>query len=139
MAGCARIFMPGKYVVVSVIDTGCGMDKEAQDRLFDPFFNIKGSGKGTGPGMSAIYGIVKQNRRFVTFYSEPGKGSVFTPYFPAHEAENFYMSHSKETEGKISMHSEAILLVEFRSGIIISGGSGRTPRCRQSALGTCPR
>ncbi|MBM4055955.1 MAG: response regulator [Planctomycetes bacterium] len=76
----------GKYAVISVSDTGTGMDTITKEKIFDPFFTTKEVGKGTGLGLSIAYGIVKSHKGFIDVHSTPGKGTTFYIYLPVAES-----------------------------------------------------
>jgi CheY-like chemotaxis protein len=109
-------FIPGDFVMLSVSDNGCGMDRETLDKLFEPFFTTKGVGKGTGLGLSTVYGIVKQNGGFINVYSERDRGTTFRIYLPRHTDKAKQIPNDDK-----QMHrpgSEVVLLVEDEPAIL---------------------
>ena len=109
---------PGKYVKVSVTDTGEGMDSAIQQRIFEPFFTTKEMGRGTGLGLASVYGIVKNHGGYINVYSEKGIGTTFHLYFPA-------LEHSAASETvappAIERGSESILFVDDEAMILATG------------------
>ena len=103
----------GRYAVVSVADTGDGMNEETRKRVFEPFFTTKEVGKGTGLGLSIVYGIVKQHHGFINVYSEPGKGTTFKIYLPLVETEHEKSDHTKDApEERPTRGTETVMLAE---------------------------
>ncbi len=118
-----------EYAVVTVSDTGYGMDEETRRHIFEPFFTTKGVGKGTGLGLSVVFGIMENHRGFVDVESEPGKGASFVLYFPAsrvsaagtedEEAGGSYSTGGAET---ILVVEDEEMLRELASSILTSKG-----------------
>src|SRR4029077_11970936 len=102
---------PGDYVVLSVIDTGAGMNEETKSHIFEPFFTTKGPGKGTGLGLATVYGIVRQTGGGISVESEPGKGSTFRIYLPQ-ELAPVDISRTSLTPIEKSDSFETVLVVE---------------------------
>lgn len=100
---------PGNYAVLSVSDTGQGMDEHTREHIFEPFFTTKETGKGTGLGLSTVYGIVKQHDGYVTVESEPGEGSTFYIYLPVIKTKR---ERTVPEEHVIRRGTETILVAE---------------------------
>ncbi len=107
----------GTYAMISVRDNGSGIEPDAMEHLFEPFFTTKGVGRGTGLGLSTVYGIVKQNEGFIRVESEVGKGTVFRIYLP--QAASGSESERTEQSAKplLKGGQETVLLVEDESAI----------------------
>jgi PAS domain S-box-containing protein len=109
----------GRYVMISITDTGIGMDEETRQRIFDPFFTTREIGRGAGLGLASVYGIIKNHGGFITVYSEKGKGSTFNIYLPASEKLK-KDDEKKETESRIS-GTGTILFVDDEKMIVDVG------------------
>jgi len=107
---------PGKYVLLSVADTGHGMDENTKVHIFEPFFTTKEVGKGTGLGLATVYGVVKQSGGFIWLESQPGQGARFEIYFPQTTK---LSAETAEEKGKraVAGGSETILVVEDEAGV----------------------
>ena len=101
----------GGYVVLSVTDNGCGMDEEAQSRIFEPFYTTKELGKGAGLGLATVYGIVKQSGGFIWVYSELGQGTTIRVYLPRVDSSPMPLLPGNATV-EIRKGTETVLLVE---------------------------
>jgi PAS domain S-box-containing protein len=110
-------FIPGKYVLLTMSDSGAGMSQEVREKIFEPFFTTKELGKGTGLGLSTVYGIVKQNDGFIYVASEPGTGTTFKIHLPRFEVENTRVL-SEQAADKRPTGTETILLVEDDEAIL---------------------
>ncbi len=105
--------IPGKYVLLTISDTGMGMDNHTLEHIFEPFFTTKERGKGTGLGLATVYGIVKGHGGSITCHSEPGKGTTFEIYLPVIEAESQKQEAKQKGEEKMPAGgNETILLVD---------------------------
>jgi two-component system, cell cycle sensor histidine kinase and response regulator CckA len=107
---------PGPYVMLSISDTGHGMDKETQSRVFEPFFTTKEKGKGTGLGLSTVYGIIKQSEGYVFVQSEVGRGTSFHIYLPL-VADAVETVGASQTPPPASGGAETVLLVEDEESV----------------------
>ena len=106
----------GKYILLEINDTGCGMGQETRDKIFNPFFTTKGMGRGTGLGLSMVFGLVKQNNGYIEVNSTPGEGSTFSLYFPQVQvAEELPTQSDKEIP---VTGTETILVVEDEASLL---------------------
>ena len=106
----------GRYAVLSLSDTGMGMDAETRERIFEPLFTTKEKGKGTGMGLATVYGIVKQHGGFIHVCSEPGQGSLFRVYLPVLEGAVTGGSPAKVPAASVGVlcGTETVLIAEDR-------------------------
>ena len=101
---------PGRYALLSVTDTGIGMDEKTRERVFDPFFTTKEVGKGTGLGLSMVYGIIKQHEGYIYVSSKPGKGTTFRIYLRLTESK--IEKKKSKTLGPAKGGTETVLIAE---------------------------
>ncbi len=111
--------LPGGYAVITVTDSGAGMNAETLKNIFEPFFTTKGEGEGTGLGLATVYGIVKQNNGFINVYSEPGHGTTFKIHLPR-VAGTEAVQAGTVTAAKPPHGTETVLLVEDEKSIRIT-------------------
>ncbi len=113
---------PGSFVLLTVSDTGEGMDEATLKRVFEPFFTTKAPGRGTGLGLASVYGIIKQHGGFIHAYSEPGHGTTFKIYLPVVERRATEIVETRM--GPVRGGSETILLVEDDPGVLTALAAG---------------
>ncbi len=110
---------PGRYVRMSVRDTGMGMDEETKRRLFEPFFTTKGMGRGTGLGLASAYGIIKNHRGIIDVHSGKGEGSIFSLYLPASHKE--YVKAAESEENHLLKGNETLLFADDEEAVVDVG------------------
>ena len=110
---------PGKYVRLSITDTGIGMDKETQGRIFDPFFTTKEMGRGTGLGLASVYGIVKAHGGYIDVESKQGKGTTFIIHLPA--SNQLFTERKRTCSQQLPRGTETILIVDDEEVVLEVG------------------
>jgi two-component system cell cycle sensor histidine kinase/response regulator CckA len=108
--GALHDLKAGKYVKISITDTGIGMDKATIQRIFDPFFTTKEMGRGTGLGLASAYGIIKNHDGMITVYSEKGHGATFNVFIPASPRQD--IEEEKKPQQELRRGEETIMLVD---------------------------
>ena len=108
---------PGRFVMLSVEDNGCGIPPAVVEHIFEPFFTTKEVGKGTGLGLSTVHSIVKSHGGFLNVYSEIGKGTTFRIYLPAAEAADGVQPELEKLREMFMGHGELIMVVDDESSI----------------------
>ncbi len=109
---------PGTYVMLSVTDTGQGMSPEVKENIFDPFFTTKEIGRGTGLGLSMVYGIVKQHRGHIWVNSDVGKGTTFKIYLPAVQEEVEMKEQNRKEDGEMPGGTETVMVCDDDPSIL---------------------
>ncbi len=112
---------PGNYVLLTVRDTGEGMDKKTKERIFDPFFSTKEMGKGTGLGLASVYGIIKAHGGYIDVDSKRGQGTTFNIYLPASEKEVREAIEEKKVHKEVLKGTEIILFVDDEEHVLDVG------------------
>jgi two-component system cell cycle sensor histidine kinase/response regulator CckA len=129
---------PGRYVMLSISDTGVGMTPEVRDRVFEPFFTTKEEGKGTGLGLSTVYGIVKQSGGNIWIYSELGKGTTLKIYLPRVDEPLEEIEETTAAKNGLPRGSETILVVEDEEEVrklVVRGLEGQEYRVLDAPQG----
>ena len=118
-AAMQKKLRPGVYARLSVSDTGSGMDQRTLQKIFEPFFTTKPPGEGTGLGLSVVHGIMNSHDGAITVYSQPGEGTIFHLYFPAHHAAQWVEKDS--TQATPRGQGERILFVDDEEMLVQLG------------------
>ncbi|MFP4035694.1 MAG: ATP-binding protein, partial [Desulfovermiculus sp.] len=109
---------PGDFVLLTVSDNGCGMDKETLSNVFEPFFTTKEMDKGTGLGLATVHGIVRQNNGLIQVESHPGQGSTFKIYLPRHRASTAPAVTTEEPSNSRAHRTQTILVVDDEPAVL---------------------
>ena len=117
---------PGEYAVISVTDTGLGMDAQTRDHIFEPFFTTKGQGRGTGLGLATTYGIIKQSEGSILVDSTPGRGTIFRLFFPSVQHEETVLEKARRPvgrrTGRILLVEDEPVLLEIAQRVLVRAG-----------------
>lgn len=111
----AYFLKPGRYVKISIVDTGIGMDEKTKERIFEPFFTTKEIGRGAGLGLAMVYGIIKNHNGFINVISSPGHGTTFEIYLPASEK---LIEKEEDIKQEIKQGVETILIVDDEANVL---------------------
>lgn len=111
--------MAGSYIEVTISDTGSGMDKVTQEKIFEPFYTTKEKGKGTGLGMSMVYGFVERSGGFIKIYSEKNVGTSIRLYLPAANESEVDVRESSDEVESLPVGTETILVVDDEEGLLL--------------------